>query len=185
MYIYKAKVKVTQLCPTLCNLMDCSPPGSSVHWILQARILEWVAIPFSRGPSQPWDWTQISRITGRFFTIWATREAHVFLCVCVCVFVCLCVCIYTYNSISLENHNSVDGCPHNLPMWMSTLPSLHLTRKANGSSLSQKCRMALFHRSSPCPVQTAVKKPVISGSFKEPGQRFLNIKLISNLFLSL
>ena len=60
----------------LCNPMDCSPPGCSVHEILQARILEWVAIPFSRGSSQPRDWTQVFHIAGRFFTIWATREAH-------------------------------------------------------------------------------------------------------------
>ena len=56
--------------------MDCSPPGSSVHGILQARILEWVAISFSRGSSQPGDWTQISCIAGRCFNLWATREAH-------------------------------------------------------------------------------------------------------------
>ena len=55
--------------------MDCSLPGSSVHGILQARILEWVAIPFSRGSSWPRDWTWVSCIAGRFFTIWATREA--------------------------------------------------------------------------------------------------------------
>ena len=55
--------------------MDCSPPGFSVHGILQARILEWVAIPSSMGSSQTRDWTQVSCITGRFFTIWATREA--------------------------------------------------------------------------------------------------------------
>ena len=66
---------VTQSCPTLCDPMDCSPPGSSVHGILQARILEWVACPFSKGSSQPRDRTCISRIAGRFFTIWATREA--------------------------------------------------------------------------------------------------------------
>ena len=70
------QVLVTHLCPTLCNSMDCSPPGSSVHGILQARILEWVAIPFSRGPSRPRDWTQVSQTAGRFFTIWATRETH-------------------------------------------------------------------------------------------------------------
>ena len=51
------KVKVAQLCPTLCNSVDCSPPGSSVHGILQTRILEWVAIPFSRGSSWPKDQT--------------------------------------------------------------------------------------------------------------------------------
>ena len=44
-----------QLCPTLCDPMDCSPPGSSVHGILQARILEWVTMPFSKGSSQPRD----------------------------------------------------------------------------------------------------------------------------------
>ena len=55
--------------------MDCSLPGSSTHGILQARILEWVAIPFSKGSSWLRDWTQVSRIAGRFFTIWANREA--------------------------------------------------------------------------------------------------------------
>ena len=58
-----------------CVPMDCSPPGCSVYGILQARILEWVAIPFSRESSQPRDQTQVSCIAGGFFTIWATREA--------------------------------------------------------------------------------------------------------------
>ena len=68
-------VLVTQSCLTLGNPMDCSPPGSSVHGILQARILEWVAIPLSRGSSWPRDQIQVFLIAGRFFTIWATREA--------------------------------------------------------------------------------------------------------------
>ena len=55
--------------------MDYSPPASSIHGILQARKLEWVAMPFSRWSSQPRDWTQISCTWGRFFTIWATKEA--------------------------------------------------------------------------------------------------------------
>ena len=55
--------------------MDHSSPGSFVHGILQARILKWAAISFSRGSSQPRDWTCISCTAGRFFTIWATREA--------------------------------------------------------------------------------------------------------------
>ena len=54
--------------PTLCDPMDCNLPGSSVHWILQARILEWVAISSSRGSSQPKDQTLVSCIAGRFFT---------------------------------------------------------------------------------------------------------------------
>ena len=68
--------EVAQSCPTLCNPMDCSLPGSSVHGIFQARVLEWVAISFSRGSSRPRDGTQGLRIAGRRFTIWATREAH-------------------------------------------------------------------------------------------------------------
>ena len=55
---------------TLCNPMDFT-----VHGIFGARILEWVAVPFSRGSSQPRDWTQVSHIADRFFTVWATREA--------------------------------------------------------------------------------------------------------------
>ena len=70
---YLCACLVAQLCLTLCNPMDCSPPGSSVHGIFQARILEWVAIPFSRRSSQPRDWTWISWTAGRFFTIWATE----------------------------------------------------------------------------------------------------------------
>ena len=85
--------EVAQSCPTLCNPMDCSLPGFSIHGIFQARILEWVAISFSRGSSQPRDQTPVSRIaavaaakllqacptlcdpiSGRHFTIWATRE---------------------------------------------------------------------------------------------------------------
>ena len=55
-------------------LTFCDPMDSTVHRILQARILEWVAVPFSRGSSQPRDQTQVSHIAGRFFTSWATRE---------------------------------------------------------------------------------------------------------------
>ena len=55
--------------------MDYSLPGSSVHGIFQARVLEWVAISFSRGSSRPRDRTQVSHIVGRRFTVWATREA--------------------------------------------------------------------------------------------------------------
>ena len=60
---------VIQSCPTLCDPMDYSPPGSSVHGILQPRILEWVAISFSRGSSRPRDRIQVSRIVDRRFTV--------------------------------------------------------------------------------------------------------------------
>ena len=64
-------VLVAQSCLTLCDLMGCSPPGSSVHGILQARILEWVATLFSRESSWPRNWAWVSCIADRFFTIWA------------------------------------------------------------------------------------------------------------------
>ena len=67
--------EIAQSCPTLCDPVDCSLPGSSVHGILQARTLEWVTISFSRGSSQPRDGTRVSRIGGRRFNLWATREA--------------------------------------------------------------------------------------------------------------
>ena len=71
--------EVAQSCPTLCNPIDCrSLPRSSIHGILQARVLEWVAISFSRGSSRPRDRTQVYLIVGRRFTIWATREVSLF-----------------------------------------------------------------------------------------------------------
>ena len=80
--IYCCKLKeseseVAQSCLTLCDPMDCGLPGSSVHGIFQARVLEWVAISFSRGSSWSRDQTQVSHIEGRRFTIWATREVLV------------------------------------------------------------------------------------------------------------
>ena len=70
--------EVAQSCPTLCDPMDCSLPGSSVHGIFQARILELVAISFCRS-SWPRDWTLVSCIVFRRFTIWATREVQAVL----------------------------------------------------------------------------------------------------------
>ena len=66
---------VSQLCLTLCDPMDCSPPGCSDHGILQEKILEWVDIPFSRGSSRPRDWSYVSCIAGGVFTVWSTTES--------------------------------------------------------------------------------------------------------------
>ena len=74
--VFQHSTSLTQLCLTLWDPMDCSPPGSSLHGILQARILEWVAISFSRGSSRPRDQTPVSRIAGSYFNFWATREAY-------------------------------------------------------------------------------------------------------------
>ena len=73
----RRKVKVKSLsCVKLCDPVDCGLPGSCIHGILQARILEWVAISFSWGSSQPRNRTWVSRIGGRRFNLWATREAY-------------------------------------------------------------------------------------------------------------
>ena len=69
--MYTLKVKVAQLCPTLHDPMDYT-----VHGVLQARMLEWVAFPFSRASSEPRDRTQVSHIADTYFTSWATREAQ-------------------------------------------------------------------------------------------------------------
>ena len=79
-------------CLTLCDPMPCNQPGSSAHGILRKNTGV-VAIPFSRGFSQPRDQTWVSCTAGRFFIIWATREAH--------IYVYMCVYIYTYTHINI------------------------------------------------------------------------------------
>ena len=75
--LYTSNVcSVAKSCPSLCDTMDCSPPGFSVHGILQARILEWVAISFSRRSSWPRDQTHVSLFGRQILYCWATREAH-------------------------------------------------------------------------------------------------------------
>ena len=69
MHVLESESEVAQSCPTLCDPMDCSLPSSSVHGIFQARVLEWVAIAFSRGSSQPRDQTLVSHIAGRCFNL--------------------------------------------------------------------------------------------------------------------
>ena len=72
----KVKVEIAQPCPTPCSSVNGSLLGSVVYGILQAFLLEWIAIAFSKGSSQTRDQTQVSGIAGRFFTIWAIREAQ-------------------------------------------------------------------------------------------------------------
>ena len=79
--------EVAQSCLTLCNPMDCSLPGSSVHGIFQTRILEWVAISLSRRSFRPSDWTQVSHIVDRRLTIWATRAVQYIVCINYLLFV--------------------------------------------------------------------------------------------------
>ena len=69
----ESKSEVAHSCPTLCDTMDCSLSGAFVHGIFQARVLEWIAISFSRGSSRPRNLTAVACIAGRRFTVWATR----------------------------------------------------------------------------------------------------------------
>ena len=81
----------SQSCPTLCDPMSCSLQGSSVHGIFQARVLEWVAISFSRRSSRPRDWIRVSRIVGRCSTVWATRKPFILVLKCYFkIFSCCC-----------------------------------------------------------------------------------------------
>ena len=81
-YVYEVKVLVVQLCLTFCDPMNCSLPSSSVHGILQVRMLEWIAMPFSKGSSLPRDRTQVSHIAGGFFTVWAQGSPYMYI-ICV------------------------------------------------------------------------------------------------------
>ena len=74
--------EVAQSCQTLCDPMDCSPPGFSIHGILQARILDWVTISFSRGSSRPRDRTHVSHVGSRCFTLWKGNPRKRVLYVC-------------------------------------------------------------------------------------------------------
>ena len=95
---------VAQLYLTLCNPTDCSPWGSSVHRIIQARILEWVAISFYRGSSRHRNWTRISSLAGRFFT---TAPP----CICYCYRFRWNLHVFSRSWMHLEDWNWVYKCP--------------------------------------------------------------------------
>ena len=95
-------------CPALCNPMDGSPPGSTVHGIFQAKILEWIANSFSRGSSWPKDWTLVSFIGKWILHQCATWEAHV-IYVCIHIYVCMCahsyVCMHAHSYVCVHAHS--------------------------------------------------------------------------------
>ena len=87
----------------LCFPMDCSLPGSSVHGIFQARVLEWVAISFSRGSSQPRDLTRVSHIVGRrFYCLTYQGSTYFMVTEYICICICMCVYIHTYICVLWE-----------------------------------------------------------------------------------
>ena len=100
-----------QLCLTLCDPMDCSSPGSSVHEILQTTILEWVAMPSSRGSSRSGDRTQVSDIAGGFFTVWAKHHPLFLACLqgFPLLLSCTDVCFRQSLSVNLKHLPSHEG----------------------------------------------------------------------------
>ena len=140
----ESKNEVTQSCLTLWDPMDCSLPGSSVHGIFQARILEWAAISFSRGSSQPRHWTWVSRIAGRRFTVWATMEA-----------LCFIQFSRSVGSDSLRPHES----QHTRP----PCPSLTLGVHSDSCPSSRWCHPAIS--SSVVPFSSCQQSLPASGSF--------------------
>ena len=113
--------------------MDCSPPGSSIHGIFQSRTLGWVAIPFSRGYSQPRDWTQVSCIAGKFFIIWANRETK-------------------YSSVRLSRSVVSDSLqPHGLQQARLPCPSPAPRTYSNSCPLSQWCHPTILFTVIPFP----------------------------------
>ena len=110
--------KSLQSCLTLCDTMKWSLPGSSLHWIFQARIVEWIVMPSSSGSSQSRDWTCISCTAGRFFTREATLlpdclqsepEGRQFLRLWVCLFVCLFLTLQYCIGFAIYQHESATG----------------------------------------------------------------------------
>ena len=100
--------EVAQACPTLCDPVDCSLPGSSVHGIFQVRVLEWGAISFSRGSSRPRKWTWVSCIIGRQFTVWDTREV---------ILVSAVVQLHTHTHIHTHTYTHMHTHIYYCPLW--------------------------------------------------------------------
>ena len=141
--------------------MDCSLPGSSIHGIFQAIVLQWVAISFSRGSSWPRDRTRVSHIVDRCFTVWATKEV---LHVCVCVYIYIYLYLYLYNVwlrgvfvavcrlspvFKSEGHSLV-GVLGLLLQWLLSLWSIGYT--AHGLSCPMACGSIPDQGSNQCPL---------------------------------
>ena len=119
-------MKGVQSCSTLCDPMDCSLPGSSVRGIFQARILEWVAISFSRGSSWPRDRTQVSSTADRRFTVWATREAYNQNTVKKCIHRSIPETIWSLSSGCFGTHSTL---LHDIRINLRTLASINYLEK--------------------------------------------------------
>ena len=143
------KVLGAQSCLTIWDPVDCSPPDSSVHRILQARTLEWVAIPFSKGSSRPRNQTQVSRIAGGFFAVWASREITLYYIYSVQF------SSVTQSCLTLRSHE----LQHTRPPCPSPTPRVY----SNSCPSSRWCHPAIS--SSVIPFSSCLQSFPASGSF--------------------
>ena len=143
------KVLGAQSCLTIWDPVDCSPPDSSVHRILQARTLEWVAIPFSKGSSRPRNQTQVSRIAGGFFAVWASREITLYYIYSVQF------SSVTQSCLTLRSHES----QHTRPPCPSPTPRVY----PNPCPLIRWCHPTIS--SSVIPFSSCLQSFPASGSF--------------------
>ena len=164
--------------------MDYSPPGSSAHGILQARILEWVAIPFSRGSPQPRDQAWVSCIAGRFFTIWATdvallptngQKQQLWRPSSFCMpiegsraeleLIIQRSAVWVRTGSVLFSHSVVSNswCPHGLQQARLPCPSPTPGACSNSCPLSQWCRPTIS--TSVIPFSSCLQSLPVSGSF--------------------
>ena len=137
------KVLVSQSCPTLCDPMDCSPPGSFVHEISQVRILEWVAISFSRGSSQPRDQTHVS-CTGRWILVGHPGSPHVHLCCCSVTQLCPTLCDHMDCSTSGFLSFTISRSLRKLVSIELVMPSNHFTLLSPPPPLNFSQHQGLF-----------------------------------------
>ena len=123
-------------CPTLCDPMDCSLPDSSVHGIFQARILEWSAISFPRGSSQPRDQTQVSNVVGRCFIIWATREVTLLLKYGLCLIIQSCPTLCDPMDCSLTGSSVCGDLQARILEWVAYPSSRESSQPRNWTEIS-------------------------------------------------
>ena len=131
---------IYQSCSTLCNPMGCSPPVSSVHGILQARILEWIAIPFSRRSSWTRNQTWISWIAGRFFIAWTIREAH--LSMCITIHILECEVKWVLQSIATNKASWAISDPER---WCCESAALNTPANLENSAVATGLKRVSFH----------------------------------------
>ena len=142
--------------------MDCSLPCSSVHGIFQARVLERVAISFSRGSSKPKDWTRVFRIVGRHFTIWASSNTWFLLAYIWVIFYTIFCCLLQFSSVQLLSCVCLIG-PHELQYSQLPCPSPTPGACSNSCPLSPWCQPTIS--SSVIPFSSCPQSFPASGSF--------------------